>query len=110
MDWMIAELQPALNPGFRMLLRTPPEQRDLALIETAIARTEALMAILDAHLAQRSYLANERFGMADIAVAPGAHRWLNLPVTRTPRPHVERWYEVVSARPAAKPALPVPIS
>ncbi|RDJ27554.1 glutathione S-transferase family protein [Bosea caraganae] len=110
MDWMIAELQPALNPGFRMLLRTPPEQRDPAVVENAIARTEALMAILDAHLAQRSYLANERFGMADITVAPGAHRWLNLPVQRTKRPHVERWYEMVSARPAAKPALPVPIS
>lgn len=110
MDWMISELQPALGPGFRMLLRTPPEQRDPRLIDDSIARTEALMAILDAHLASRSYLANERFGMADIAVAPGAHRWFNMPVARQPRPHVERWYEVVSARPAAKPALPVPIS
>lgn len=110
MDWMIAELQPALNPGFRMLLRTPPEQREPALIEGSIARTEALMAILDAHLASRGFLANERFGMADIAVAPGAHRWLHMPVERQPRPHVERWYAAVSARPAAKPALPVPIS
>ncbi len=110
MDWMIAELQPAMNPGFRMLVRTPPEQREAAVIDKSVARTEAAMQILDAHLASHSYLAGDRFGMADIAVAPGAHRWLNMPVARTARPHLERWYATVAARPAARAALPLPIS
>lgn len=110
MDWMIAELQPAMAPAFLGLIRTPEDKRDHAAIEASIAKTEAKMAILDAHLASREFLAGSRFGMADITVAPGAHRWLHMPVTRSPRPNVQRWYETVAARPAAKPALPLPIT
>ena len=68
------------------------------------------MDILEAHLASRSYLANERFGIADIAVGCGVHRWLNMPVERAPRPNLQRWYETVFARPAAQPALPLPVA
>ena len=110
MDWMIAELQPAMAPAFIGVIRTPAEKRDMAVIEASIAKTEAKLDILEAHLASRDYLAGSRFGMADIAVAPGAHRWLNMPVPRASRPNVQRWYETVVARPAAKPALPLPIT
>jgi glutathione S-transferase len=30
-------------------------------------------------------------------------------VTRAARPHLQRWYDNVSARPAAKPALILPV-
>jgi glutathione S-transferase len=110
MDWMIAELQPALTPAFWGLLRTPPEKRDSAAIEASIAKTETMMGILDAHLASHEHLAGGRFGMADITVAPGAHRWLNMPVRQGAWPNVRRWYEAAAARPAAKPALPLPIT
>lgn len=110
MDWMLAELQPAMTPGFWQLLRTPAEKRDPAVVEASIARTEAKLDILEAHLAGRTYLAGERFGMADITVAPGVHRWRNMPVPQQARPHLTRWYAQVAARPAAGPALPLPIS
>lgn len=110
MDWSIAELQPAMGPAFLGLVRSDAAHRDAAAIEASIAATEARLAILDAHLAERDYLAGERFGMADIAVAPSAHRWLNMPVLQAKRPNLQRWYATVSARPAAKAALPLPIS
>lgn len=110
MDWMLSELQPALTPAFWGLVRLPPEKRDPAVIQASIDKTEAKLDILETHLAGRSYLANERFGMADITVAPGAHRWFNMPVPQREWPNVRRWYAQVSARPAAGPALPVPIS
>lgn len=110
MDWMISELQPSMTPAFWGLIRTAPDQRDNAVIEASIAKTEAKMDILEAHLATRSFLAGERFGMADITVGPGLHRWLHMPVERATRPHLQRWYETLAARPAAKPALPMPIS
>ena len=50
------------------------------------------------------------FGMADIAVGTGAHRWLNMPVARAARPNLQRWYEAIAARPAARPALPLPVA
>lgn len=110
MDWMNTQLQPALTPALWGLVRKDPARQDPAAIQGSIAQTEARLDILDAHLAGRSYLANERFGMADITVAPGAHRWLNMPVPQKDWPNVRRWYGQVSARPAAGPALPLPIS
>lgn len=110
MDWMNSVLQPAMTPAFWGLVRRSPDHTDPAVIAASVARTEAAMDILEAHLATRSYLAGERFGMADIVVGPGAHRWLNMPVERASRPRVQRWYETISARPAAQPALPLPIT
>lgn len=110
MDWMNSVLQPAMTPAFWGLVRRSPDHTDQAVIAASVARAEAAMDILEAHLATRSYLAGERFGMADIVVGTGAHRWLNMPVERAPRPRLQRWYETVSARPAAKPALPLPIA
>ena len=110
MDWMISELQPAMTPAFWGLIRKVPEQSSPAIIEASIAKTEAKMDILEAHLASRSFLAGDRFGMADITVGTGAHRWLNMPLQRAARPNLQRWYETIAARPAAGPALPLPIA
>ena len=110
MDWMNTSLQPALTPAFWGLVRKDPARQDPAAIADSIAKTEAKLDILDAHMEGRTYLANERFGMADITVAPGAHRWFNMPVPQKDWPNIRRWYAQVSVRPAAGPALPLPIS
>ena len=108
MDWMSTSLQPALTPAFWQLLRTPEDKRDAAVIQDSIAKTEAKLDILEAHLVGQTYLAGERFGMADITLAPGAHRWLNMPVPQKDWPNLRRWYQHVAARPAAAPARPLP--
>ncbi len=110
MDWMQSELQPAMTPVLWGVVRKVPEYMDPKTIAASAAKAERLMEILDTHLATRSFLAGERFGMADITVGCGAHRWLNLPVEQAERPHVRRWYETIFARPAAKPALPLPVT
>jgi glutathione S-transferase len=110
MDWMNTSLQPAMTPAFWQLVRTPEDKRDAAVIRDSIANAEAKLDILEAHLTGRTYLAGERFGMADITVAPGAHRWLNMPVPQKDWPNIRRWYQHVAARPAAGPALPLPIA
>lgn len=110
LDWMQASLQPALMPVLWGLVRKVPEYTAPETVAAGVAKAEALMAILDQHLAERGFLAGERFGMADIVVGCGAHRWLNMPVERIARPHVERWYAAIAARPAAGPALPLPVT
>jgi glutathione S-transferase len=110
LDWMITRLSPAMTPAFWGIVRKAPGRMDPDEIAASIVSTEAAMDIVEAHLAGRSYLAGERFGMADIAVGCGAHRWLNMPVERKARPHLERWYETLYARPAAKAALPLPVA
>lgn len=109
LDWMLTELQPALTPAFWGLVRGDSERAPPEAVAASIARTEARLDILEAHLAGRSFLAGERFGMADIVIGCGVHRWLNMPVTRAARPQLQRWYETVSARPAARPALLLPV-
>lgn len=110
MDWMLSELQPAMAPVLWGVVRKVPAYADPKVIGEGVKRAETLMAILDAQLADRPFLAGERFGVADITVGCGAHRWLNMPVERIERPAVQRWYAALSARPAAQAALPLPVT
>jgi glutathione S-transferase len=110
LDWQQTMLNPSLGPAFHGLVRTPPEKRDMAAIDASRAKTEAALAILDAHLAGRDWLAGEGFSMAECVVGASVHRWLNMPVQRETRPNVERWYGSWRSRPAALAALPLPIA
>ena len=110
MDWMLSELQPAMAPVLWGVVRKVPAFTDQKVIADGLKRAETLMAILEAQLADRPFLAGERFGVADITVGCGAHRWLNMPVERIERPAMRRWYETLFARPAAQAALPLPIT
>lgn len=110
MDWQQTTLNPAGRPAFMQWVRTPPGQRDPALIAQSVAETEPLLAMLDAHLAQRAYLAGERFTMADIPVGCEIHRWFNLPQARPALPHLERWYQSLLERPGARGVLDQPLA
>jgi glutathione S-transferase len=110
MDWQQTTLNPAGRAAFVQLIRTPAEQRDEAVIARSYAETEPLMALLDAELAQRPYLGGDSFSMADIPAACEVHRWIGLPFARTPRTHLDRWYQAVSERPGAVGVLDQPLS
>lgn len=110
MDWQQTTLNPASRPGFWQLVRTPPEQRNAAAIEESNTAVEALMAVLDAHLAQRSFMVGERFTVADIPIACEIHRWFGLPQPRQSRPHIERWYHTMRARQASQGVLDLQLS
>ena len=110
MDWQATSFTPAMRDVFWQLLRTPPDQRDAGTIERSVAKSAEMAAILDQHLAGKTYLTGETFGMGDIAAGCAAHRWLNLPISREPRPHLERWSRLIRERPAAATILVTPIS
>lgn len=110
MDWQQTTLNPAGRDAFIQLVRTPPEQRQPELLERSRAATEPLLALLDTQLAQRPYLAGERFSMADIPVACELHRWWGLPQPRTALPQLQRWYADVSGRSGAVGVLDQPLS
>ena len=110
MDWQQTTFNPASRPGFWQLIRMPEGQRDLKAIANSNAAVENLMSVLDAHLAQRSFMVGEQFSMADIPLACEAHRWFGLPQSREKRPHVERWFASLAARPAARGVLDMALS
>jgi glutathione S-transferase len=110
MDWQQTALNPATQDAYLQLVRTSEEQRSVELIEDSVARTERLMQLLDDHLSRQAFLAADHFTMADIPVACEVHRWRELPHSRPPRAHLERWYKAISAREAVAGVLDLPIS
>ncbi len=110
MDWQQTTFNPASRPGFWQLIRTPPEQRNAALIAESNAAVESLMATLDAHLATREFMLGAHFSMADIPLACEVHRWFALPQTRQSRPHVERWFAGLRARQTSAGVLDLALS
>ena len=101
MEWQSTAYTPAMWAAFWQLIRTPEDKRSAEAIESSRAKSEKLSAILDAHLADRRYLTGDAFTAADVVVGCAAHRWLNLPLQRTPRPNLERWYQDLKDRPAS---------
>jgi glutathione S-transferase len=110
MDWQMGTLWSSFRPAFVGLIRTPPEKRARADIATAISRTAENLAMLDAHLAARDYVAGPAFTMADIPLGVTAYRWFRLDIARPPMPNLEAWYESLCARSFYKAKVMLPLS
>jgi glutathione S-transferase len=110
MEWQSTAFTPAMRDIFWQLVRTPAEKRDALAIEASRSECERLAAILDAHLARSRHLTDNGFTAADIVVGCATHRWLNLPITREPRPHLQRWYDEIRSRPGARQVTSLPLT
>jgi glutathione S-transferase len=110
MDWQMGTLWASLRPAFIGLVRTPREGRDQAAITAAISKTAENLAILDAHLAGRDYVAGPAFTMADIPLGVTAYRWFGLDIERPPVPSLETWYERLCARAPYRANVMLPLS
>lgn len=110
MDWQQTSLNKAMSAAFMILVRTPPERRDMAAVEASRAASEKQITILDQALARSEWLGGVAFGLAEFAIAPQVHRWLHMDLPREPRAHVARWYEAVMRRPAAQRYLTLPLT
>lgn len=109
-DWQAQSFYHAYADAFRILVRTPPEKRDMAAVEVSRARTEALTAMLDAHLATRDHLGEAGFGVGDLILGPTVDRWLRMPIAREPRPNLEAWHRRITARPSAACFRDLPVT
>jgi glutathione S-transferase len=110
MDWQQTTMNGAGREAFVQLFRTPAERRNPQAIAASVAATEPLLSVLDAHLAQRPFMAGDSLTMADIPIACEMHRWWGLPLEHPPHPHLRRWHDGIRNRPAARGALDVPLS
>lgn len=110
MDWANQTLSPAHRVVLLGLVRTPPEQRDQATIDAGARRCDELFAILDAELANHTWFSGNAFGTGDIAIAPFVYNLFNVGLSWTPRPHLERWYQQLSERPAFRKTVMIPVS
>ncbi|PHM37862.1 Uncharacterized GST-like protein yliJ (fragment) [Xenorhabdus innexi] len=92
------------------LVRTPEELRDQKVIAQALAEIERLLKIADEALSQKPYLSGDKFGMADIALAPFIYPWINVVTERPSLPNLERWYQLMTERPAFRKIVMIEIN
>jgi len=99
MDWQLTIVSPAMVPVFWGLVRTKPEDRDNDAIEAARQKLSGVMGILDAHLANSTYVAGKTFTVGDIPLGIAAYRWFNMEMKREHHPNLRRWYDLLTRRP-----------
>ncbi|QTF08036.1 glutathione S-transferase [Brenneria izadpanahii] len=109
MDWTMM-LMPSFSVALFNLVRTKPENRDMASVEKAIMECERLLGIVDAALANQPWLSGDQFGIGDIPLGCVVYGWLNMPIEPQPRPNLERWYRQLSERPAYQQHVMIPLS
>jgi glutathione S-transferase len=110
MDWQATTLWPALRPVFIGLIRTPTDQRDPLAQQKVEAQCAAAMAQLNMRLSDRRFVGGNTFSMADIPVGACAYRWYALDITRPHLPHLRRWYDALTERPAFQKNVMLPLS
>jgi glutathione S-transferase len=101
-DWTLSDLQNAFMGVFAGYWRTPESQRNMNMVRNAWMRTNALLQLVDAHLAGKKFIAGDNFTMGDIP--PGAQLFryyeMQIPLERPKLPNVEAWYARLKDRPA----------
>ena len=110
MDWQQTTLLPDMRVVFWGLVRTPPEKRDQAKIDAAVESLKELWGRLDAHLANRRFVATDGLTMGDIPVGAMCHRYHALGVDRPRLEHLAAWYERLKTRDAFRTHVMLPLS
>ncbi|NHB91528.1 glutathione S-transferase family protein [Photorhabdus cinerea] len=110
MDWVGSHLFPHIRQLLIGLIRTPEAERDQKQIEQTLTEIEKLMEIADNALAEQEYFSGDKFGMADIALGPMIYPWLNVRIKRPSLPNIERWYHLMTERPAFREIVMIELS
>lgn len=110
MDWSATTVWPNLRPVFWNLVRTPPEKRDMPLVQASRKGLAASMTLLDAHLAGRQYVTGSAFTMGDIPLGVAVHRWFKMEIERENLPNLAAYYQRLQKRPAFEKHAGLPLS
>jgi glutathione S-transferase len=110
MDWQVSTFWPAMRSLFMGLIRTPEAERDRQAIEASRTKTAEVLAIVDAQLESRAFLAGDALTMGDIPLGCSIWRWMALPIERPPLPNVQRWFDALAARPAYRTTVMLPLT
>ncbi len=101
--WQMGGLGPMAGQAHHFLkyapLRTPPQDIPYAK-DRYREETARLYGVLDRQLARHEYVAGDFYSIADMSIWGWASLWEGQQQTLDDKPHMKRWLETVSARPA----------
>jgi glutathione S-transferase len=98
----VTEIDPAMNEWARHAIVLPEAERDAAVAASALERLQRPLAVVDATLAHRPYLAGGAFTVADLNLAAAMFRARRM--DHAARPNLARWLADCFSRPAARRA------
>lgn len=110
MEWQASDNGAPMVKVFWGLVRTPPEKRNMAEIRAALDVLHGQFAILDAHLANHSYVAGDSFSMGDIPPGAAAYRYLSMNIDRPTYSHLNLWYRRLQERENYRKLVMVPLA
>jgi len=110
MDWVQTRVMGPMTPVFWGLVRTPPDQRDMAEITRNIIECGHVFKVLDTALAHRDYIVGDRFTVGDIPIGAVVWRYLSLNIERPELRHMDEWMERLKHRPAFQKHVMLPIT
>jgi len=109
MDWQASDNWRNVVAVFWNLFRVPPEERNDEEVAKGIVALGKDFEFLDAHLADKNYVAGKSLTMGDIPVGAAVHRFYALPIERPQLPQVEAYYARLQERPAFCENVMVPM-
>jgi glutathione S-transferase len=105
MDWTMGTPLPDLTTIFWHTVRLPAAQRDHAAVAAAAKRLGEVLAVPEAHLADRPFVAGERLTIGDIALGALFYRYFAFDIERPALPNLSAYYERLTARPAYQASI-----
>lgn len=100
LGWQAAELNPPWGYAVNALIRKTVGYDDPDKIADSMKRWGEKMAILDAQLVDRKFVAGVDFSIADIGLGLSVHRWMSIPADKPAFPAVTAYYEGLLRREA----------
>ena len=98
----VTEIDPAINEWARHAIVLPEAERDPKVAAAALEKLQRPLAVVDAALAHRPYLAGGAFTVADLNLAGALFRARRM--DHAARPNLARWLADCFSRPAARRA------
>ncbi len=99
MDWLHTTIGESMRVLFWGHIRDPANG-DAGAMQAAAEQLALYYARLDAHLAERAFVAGATFTMGDIPLGCQVQRWLSFPIQRPDLPHLRAWHDRLAERPA----------
>ena len=84
---------------FWKVVRTAPSKQDPVAIAAALELLHTKLAIADRQLAVNEYLAGAHLTLADVQFGHVLYRYFDIDIDRVPMPNVERYFDMLKARP-----------
>ena len=83
-----------------------PEKIDYAINRYTL-EAKRLYGVMDRQLATSKFIACNQYTLADVAIFPWLRNWENQGISWADYPHLKKWFDLISARPAVQRGIKV---